>query len=146
MAGHPSGALCVAFLGISFADCADHSQATGGERFNFCSSTNVAFSLTEEVSICFRDHKLSEGQDLRFQDGPAAQLVTHLHEGVCFLQRKDSAWLGKKDFSKANVGMAVPCLSLLLAILSWGLSRIWRAWRGAKHWWVDINTESHKIK
>ncbi|KAK9906876.1 hypothetical protein WJX75_009592 [Coccomyxa subellipsoidea] len=38
------------------------------------------------------------------------------------------------DFSKANVGMAVPCLSLLLAILSWGLSRIWRAWRGAKHW------------
>ena len=111
MTGHPSGALCVAFLGISFADCADHSQATGGERFNFCSSTNVDFSLTEEVSICFRDHKLSEGQDLKFQDGPAAQLVAHLHEGVCFLQRKDSVCLaGQEGLLQGQCGYGCPML------------------------------------
>ncbi|BDA45988.1 hypothetical protein COCOBI_08-0800 [Coccomyxa sp. Obi] len=50
------------------------------------------------------------------------------------LVKKDSTWLQHDGFSKASVGMATPCLALLLGILMWGSVRIWTAWKSAKHW------------
>ncbi|KAK9906551.1 hypothetical protein WJX75_004088 [Coccomyxa subellipsoidea] len=48
--------------------------------------------------------------------------------------RTDSKWLGNNIFSKVSIGLATPCLTLLVGVLIWGLWRIWGAWRSGKHW------------